>query len=438
MIGVIADDITGANDIGIMFSSSGYETDVYSYSPTVIEEVHNHRPNVLIFDTDSRLDKAEAAYQKVFQATKLMEKAGADQFFNKTCSVFRGNIGAEFDAMLDALGEEFAIVVLGFPKNGRLTKKSVHYVHGIPLADSQFKQDPVHPMTESNLCSILRKQTDRKVGAIHEDIIQEGGERLKSEIQKVKASGDVNYLILDVTDQDDLKEIAYAVKDEKVLCGSSALGEEIPKVKSQNHTLGEDLAFPERIGQAGMLCTAGSLTPQTIDQVNYMRDKGYKTIEFDTLTFMKKDQPSSMIDELTEEIIGDIKSGSDVIFHSSQAYQKVQQTKEEGKRQGWDGTSISNLISERLAEVTLRVLEDTGQNRFIAAGGDTSAKICKALRVKGFRVWKEIQPGLPSCLSHKEPPYLFILKSGSFGTEDFFEQGFRHLASQEYIKGETK
>ena len=43
---------------------------------------------------------------------------GYHQFRKKTCSVFRGNIGAEFDAMLEALGLEFAVIVLGFPRAG--------------------------------------------------------------------------------------------------------------------------------------------------------------------------------------------------------------------------------------------------------------------------------------------------------------------------------
>src|SRR5699024_7786562 len=114
-----------------------------------------------------RLDDGKTAYHKVFHATKDIQTAGALQFFNKTCSVFRGNIGAEFDAMLDALDEEFAVVVLGFPGNGRQTIDGIHYVHGEKLEESQFKSDPVHPMKESNLVDILQSQTKRKVGSIH-------------------------------------------------------------------------------------------------------------------------------------------------------------------------------------------------------------------------------------------------------------------------------
>lgn len=54
-------------------------------------------------------------------AIRQEPKEGVRQYIDKQCSVFRGNIGAEFDAMLDELQEEFAVVVLGFPDNGRTT-----------------------------------------------------------------------------------------------------------------------------------------------------------------------------------------------------------------------------------------------------------------------------------------------------------------------------
>ena len=115
ILGIVADDVTGANDIGIMCAKAGYLTHVVMTdglapeTPAGIAE-----PEVSILDTNSRLDDP-TAYRKVFAATQQLTAAGCRQFFNETCSVLRGNIGAEFDAMLDALGREFAIVVLGLP-----------------------------------------------------------------------------------------------------------------------------------------------------------------------------------------------------------------------------------------------------------------------------------------------------------------------------------
>lgn len=175
-MGVVADDVTGSNDIGIMFAKSDYLTHVYSFKEEAgsFATSKNDAPDIRILDTNSRLDPPEIAYRKVFTATRELQQAGCRQFHNKTCSVFRGNIGAEFDAMLDALGLEFAVVVLGFPKNGRTTVDGIHYVHGKRLEDSEFRHDPIHdsprtfyrcPGTEAS----LRQSAALRAGLLSDD-----------------------------------------------------------------------------------------------------------------------------------------------------------------------------------------------------------------------------------------------------------------------------
>ncbi|HET6822854.1 MAG TPA: four-carbon acid sugar kinase family protein, partial [Anaerolineales bacterium] len=230
-MGVVADDVTGSNDIGIMFAKSDYLTHIYSFedaSSFAVSMENLSAPDILILDTNSRLDPPDVAYNKVFAATRMLQQAGCRQFHNKTCSVFRGNIGAEFDAMLDALGLDFAVVVLGFPKNGRTTVDGIHYVHGKKLEDSEFRRDPIHPMQRSDLVGILQSQTKRKVALLAHDVVDRGAEALRDEIQRMRTQ--CQYLILDVTDQSALATIARAVHDEPVLCGSSAIAEELPAV----------------------------------------------------------------------------------------------------------------------------------------------------------------------------------------------------------------
>lgn len=98
---VIADDVTGANDIGIMYAGAGLDTYVYSFCDG--REQDYRQCDVLVVDTDSRFDTRDTAYRKVYEALKGAPRDGVRQYINKQCSVFRGNIGAEFDAMLDAL-----------------------------------------------------------------------------------------------------------------------------------------------------------------------------------------------------------------------------------------------------------------------------------------------------------------------------------------------
>lgn len=424
MIGVVADDVTGANDIAIMFANGGCTVDVYAYDAPLAFPYG--KPDVLVLDTNSRLDSPEKAYRKVQTATRRLKELGCTLYFNKTCSVFRGNIGAEFDAMLDELGRELAVVILGFPKNGRQTLQGMHYVHGVPLSESEFRNDPIHPMRTSNLVEILSGQTKRKVGLIEHQVVEAGWESLRETIEAMAA--DHNYLIVDVKDQASLATIAQAVEDRYVLCGSSALGEELPPVLGIASGKDARLPLPEYDG-VGIMCAAGSLMPQTKAQIAYAGANGIILYELNSLQVLTEGA-EAVAKSLSKEVTAKLLARSDVLVHSSHDPEVVKATKELGARQGLSDGEVGRIISDAIAEVAARCLEVTKQRRILVAGGETSAAVCSRLGIVGMRVWREIQPGLPSCFSLEENPRLLVLKSGSFGQPNFIVEAVAHLKEQ--------
>jgi uncharacterized protein YgbK (DUF1537 family) len=425
LIGIIADDITGANDIGIMYAKANIITHVYPMEAWTYQS-KGIKPEVLILDTHSRLDTREEAYNKVFQMTKKLKEAGVARFINKTCSVFRGNIGAEFDAMLDALEASFAIVVLGFPKNGRTTLDGIHYVHGKKLEESEFRNDPVHPMHESNLVRILQSQTTRRVGLIPIDMIEMGSSAILAEITRMKQEG-FNYVILDVRDQQTLKIIAQAVHDEPILCGSSALAEELAMLeKPKAIQTGGTNQLPE-LGRSAVLCAAGSLMPQSAAQIAYAKKQGLPALELDSLLLFDPSDRKSHCDQIITYASRLLKEGHDVLIHASNSPLKVAATKVKGAELGFDNTEVSELVSDALSDVIRSVVDETGQQRLLIAGGETSAAVCAKLGIGGLCIWQEIQPGLPSCLTLQTPERFLVLKSGSFGSEPFFIEAIEHL-----------
>jgi uncharacterized protein YgbK (DUF1537 family) len=424
--GVVADDITGANDIGIMFAKAGYRTRVYQFEhPGDFARVYAPQaaPEIVILNTNSRLDARETAYRKVYDATRELQAQGCTQFHNKTCSVFRGNIGAEFDAMLDALGQYKAVVVLGFPKNGRTTVDGVHYVRGVPLEESEFRHDPIHPMRWSNLVDILQAQTRRPVAAVTHPAVRAGAAALRAAVAAAHAAAD--YVIVDVPDQAALAVIAAAVQDFPVLCGSSAIGEELPAVWPDAPPPVEPLAFTPQTG-CGLLAVAGSLTPQTAAQVAHMRAQGTPTVELDTPRLFDADAAAT-IEALAATVTAHLLRGADAVLHSTQDPARVALTRERGQQAGLNAEAAARRVTAALAAITGRVLARTGQNRLLIAGGETSDAVCRHLGIHSLQIHREIQPGLPSCFSLTEPRRLLVLKSGSFGSADFFARAFDHL-----------
>jgi uncharacterized protein YgbK (DUF1537 family) len=425
IIGVVADDITGANDIGIMFALYGFDTCVYPASqsePSLASSQSS--PDVCILNTNSRLDSRQLAYDKVYRATLKLKASGFTRFFKKTCSVFRGNIGAEFDAMLDALGLEFAIVVLGYPKNGRTTINGIHFVHGKPLAESEFRADPIQPMLQSNLVNILQAQTKRKVESLPSSVIAQGVHFVRSEIARLKHTG--SYIICDVSSQDDLHVIANAVWDEPVLCGSSALAEVLPAAWN---IVGKEKALPVLPARPGLgvLCISGSLMPQTAKQINFLAASGATIFELDSASLKSDAGLATATRYWVPRIAAALSIGQDVVFHAGVHQNSVELAYAAADSIGLTRLEMARRISNALAEIGVQALHTAGQNRLVVAGGETSDAVCNYLGVQGLAVWKEIEPGLPSCLTLSDPPYLLALKSGSFGTPAFLSKAVEHL-----------
>ncbi|MGF7143202.1 uncharacterized protein YgbK (DUF1537 family) [Anaerotaenia torta] len=415
---IIADDITGANDIGIMYAKAGLDTVVYSYDKLGVQEAWTDE--VTIIDTNSRFCTYEGAYSRVYSAVKLFHKHEVHQFIDKQCSVFRGNIGAEFDAMLDALEEEFAVVILGFPDNGRTTRHGIHYVHGSRLEESQFRNDPVHPMKQSDLVDILQAQTKRKVGAIFYEILDRGIEALSREIKEKKK--ECNYIILDVRHNEDLALIAEAVENEKIICGSSALGYYLGKRKSKGIRQSVQPSANETPDGRKILCIAGSLTPQTKAQLAHMKAKDYPVITLDTMKLFTEAELTREKSRILNEYHEACNKSKIVILHALNEEEQVKQTKALALQNGMDNTAISCLVSDTLAEIANIIAVQYSLKKFIICGGDTSASFCDRMKIKGMRICEEIEPGLPVCESITEPHYKLVLKSGSFGSAEFIEK----------------
>jgi uncharacterized protein YgbK (DUF1537 family) len=78
-----------------------------------------------------------------------------------------------------------------------------------------------------------------------------------------------------------------------------------------------------------------------------------------------------------------------------------------------------------------RQLRDAGVRKFVVAGGETSGAVVQALGVKVLRIGAQIDPGVPATASVGAKPLGLALKSGNFGTVDFFAKALRRLEGEQ-------
>ena len=388
MFGALADDTTGANDVGLAFQNGGAGVKVIALAENNILDPEE---DVVVIDTNSRLDSKDIAYEKVTLGTRQLMKAGFGKFYKKACSALRGNIGAEFDALLDAAGVDTMIVSVAYPANGRSTINGHHFIHGIPLEDSNFRDDPVHPMTTGNLIKIIRTQSSRSAMVIPITEVRKGAEALRNYLQVLQFQ--FPYLIVDGETQEDIAILAEAASGYSAFGGSAALAEELPK------HLG-DLRGPSGIDETTLsqsgacLVVCGSLTPQSIEQTSLFLSTGVAQSEFKSTGIFDPKACELWLNKTV--IIGRqiLASGSDFLIHVSQDTESVEATRILARNHGLDDATLGKKISALQAEATARILRDAPPYPIIVAGGDTAGSICGRMNITGNLILEQIDAGV--------------------------------------------
>lgn len=418
IFGVVADDITGAGDIALMFNNAGLSTNIFRHQH--LGGLALYPSDVVVIDTDSRFIAPEEAKQRVYEATKALMGLGAQHYCKKTCSVFRGNIGAEFDGFLEALKLPFAPIILGFPDNGRTTVQGLHYVRGTLLEESEFAKDPVNPMHTSVLADIVGEQSEKNVSNIFYDAYA-SPETLASALSGAAQKG--GYTILDVRNNADLALIGEAIHTFPAFLGASAIAYPIGCFYKSVYP--SPVVPPAYNSRYGVLAISGSLMPQTLAQIEYATTHGVAGLPLVPEELLAN--TNGAVQEYARKAAALIRQKKDVLVYSSPCPQDLAHAETVIARQGITRRQFGNMISSALGEIARQVLAESGQSRVLVAGGDTSEGFCNSLQVQGMAVWKEVENGLPSCISLSSSPLLMVLKSGSFGSKEFFVKALQHL-----------
>ena len=94
------------------------------------------------------------------------------------------------------------------------------------------------------------------------------------------------------------------------------------------------------------------------------------------------------------------------------------------KKRNEAGRLLAAQIEETLAQ-TAAYAVNHGVTRIIAAGGETSGAVTKALGYSAYRIGESVAPGVPVMTPVDNPSVRLVLKSGNFGQEDFFGRALK-------------
>lgn len=406
MLGVIADDFTGASDIASFLVENGLSTIQMNGIPksSLPNEV-----DAIVISLKSRSIPAHEAVAQSLQALDWLQQNGCTQFYFKYCSTFdstkEGNIGPVTDALLDRLQENFTIITPALPINGRTIFNGYLFVGDMLLNESGMKNHPITPMTDANLVRLMNAQSKGKTGLVsYADVIQ-GVDYVKTRFAELKAQG-YRYAVVDAVDNSQLAVLAEAIADFKLVTGGSGLGAYMAARLNSGNKIGNALT-PYK-GKTVIL--SGSCSIMTNKQVNLYKEKA-SSIQLDVERAIND---TNYVNELSKWVISHLNEPL-----APMVYATVPPDTLKAIQQKFGVHQASNAIEETFAKLA-KQLKLYGVKNFINAGGETSSIVVQELGYHGFYIGKQITPGVPWLKAIEEDIFL-ALKSGNFGNEDFFE-----------------
>ena len=413
VLGVIADDFTGATDIAGMLVKGGMRTiQTIGVPPqgTIPDDV-----DAVVVALKSRSIPAADAIAQSLAALDVLKAADCVRFFFKYCSTFdstdAGNIGPVGDALLDALKASQAIYCPAFPENGRTIFHGYLFVGDVLLSESHMRHHPLTPMTDANLVRVLARQTPHKVGLVPFKQVQAGSTALRTALDALATEG-VRHVVVDAVGDADLGIIGEAVGDDLLVTGGSGVALGLPAAYRRRGLLphkADAAALPSIKGAAAVL--AGSCSAATLGQIAAFKGPH---LPLDTDAACRGEPVADAALAWAKPKLGN----GPVLLSVSDTPDAVKAL------QAKFGVEKSSQAIEHAMATLAKGLVFAGVRRMVVAGGETSGAVVGALGVTALRIGPEIDPGVPWTASTGDKPLLLALKSGNFGAPDFFTKAF--------------
>jgi 3-dehydrotetronate 4-kinase len=426
LLGCVADDLTGATDLANNLARAGMRVVLTVDTPTRGEAID---ADAIVVALKSRTIPATEAVAQSLYSCRWLRSQGVRQVYFKICSTFdstpHGNIGPVIEALMNELGCDFSVVVPAFPDNNRTVFRGHLFVGDVLLSDSGMRNHPLTPMTDANLVRFLRTQLSPsqqcRVGLIDYRTVAQPASVIRQRINELRSEG-MGIGIADTISNDDLRNLATALCDDLFVTAGSGLGSSLPAVwgfvRSQQPS---DL--PRAGGRKAII--SGSCSTLTNSQVQHFIHCGGSAHSLDLAHF------TSDIGAQVEHALAWADSClkrdpmSPVLIYSTTTPRAVDAV------QARFGVEKSAKIVEGALSGIVCGLVARGAGRLVVAGGETSGVCVRALAIRQMQIGPQIDPGVPWCFapscSGTTSGLHIALKSGNFGSHDFFTKAFTIL-----------
>ncbi|MFF7399675.1 D-threonate kinase [Achromobacter sp. NPDC008082] len=399
-IAIVADDLTGSGDTAVQFVRAGWSTHLsIGGADEALSGPATAGVEVLAVTTNSRALPAADAARVIQQNVQQLRAAGVSRLYKKVDSTLRGAFKAEIDAAREAWGPDtVAVICPAFPATGRTVEHGILYVNGKPVTETSAATDPVTPVTESHIPTLL--------GCAH--VAAQAGDTPETLAQHIRQAG--HTVVVDAASDADLERLARAI---------GLLGERALPVGAGG------LAVPLARVWAGADQTAPVVVVVT-SQHSAARAQAA------ALQASGADTWTPSLAQLADDAAWQAWSQPLLQSHAQSPAEAgtVLLLAPEGQLDGLD----SEKVADRLGSLAAQLITTSRAAGVVATGGDGARSVLVALAARGIALVDEVMGGVPlgTLTGGTAAGLPVVTKAGGFGTEDVLVRAVRAIRDRRF------
>lgn len=404
ILGIVADDLTGANDTLVQFAEAGFLARLSLGDPEN-QDALGADPVALARVTDARPLDAARARSRTGDAVDHLSRTGINQLYVKIDSTMRGSVSGQIAGALDAWGkthpDPFAVVCPAYPVMGRVVDEGHLFVHGNPVELSPAGTDPVTPVHTSRMIDLL---PDAVLVPNLPSI--PAGERAQVLLSAATHS---QVLIVDAVVQSDLDVLASVLREigpRAVPVGSAGLGAALAAQLSAPAT--NVPAVPEGGGRTLVVVT--SLHDVSREQAKTLLETAPREELLALQPSMDDLRTPEAIEEWLELALPPYDPPSTIMVVSPQRNSSSDRNE--------DGASNGALVANALATLTRALMNRHQFSNLVLMGGDGARAVLSECGAGSVTVLGAVEEGTPFGIINggRAHGVRIITKAGGFGT----------------------
>ena len=359
MVLALADDTTGALEVGAQFASAGVRTRVSLRCGL------NRSIRVLVVDAHTRRLKQAQARSRIRRLAAAARANGIPFLYKKTDSTLRGNIAAELQAMLDVFPERVLIYAPAYPRMGRVVTGGELSVDGVPLG---------------SIPALLVR------GCAAPVLLAAGVAELEALLDSA-ATGSI--IVCDGRSEEDLSAAAAALsRSGRLSIAAGPAGFSGYWIRTLPVERGSVASRP---AVRRCLVLSGSMDPASLEQVRRAAQDGLPTV------FVQQDEAADS--RTAAEVSSRLAAGGCAVLATPGVCPRG--------------------VSQRVGAIAGRVLETQTVDGIVVFGGQTTWALLQTLGVTEIEPRFDLLPGTPlSLIRRRGRDIVLVTKAGGFGGPD--------------------